>query len=175
ILFANIDRTARARYWTNSLGLSGEAAYAAQLDAATTLSPLVTFDLGWSRHGTFSETGADSLNLTGQSETWTRADAGLGIALAHVVPTGDGSVALSTRAVWEHALGDGHREQSLRFAGSPARFDVWGPTLGRDRLRLGAGVVWNASDSLRLRVGYDGAVFGEQSMHSGSASVSFKF
>ena len=175
ILFANIDRIARAKYWTHSLGFSGEAAYAVALDPATTVSPLVTFDLGWSRHGEFTETRADSLDLSGRSESWTRANAGLGVALAHTVPTKDGSVALSAGVLWEHAFGDVHLDQSLSLAGSPARFEVWRPRLGRDRLRLGAGVVWNASDSLRMRVGYDGAALGDQSLHSGSVSFSFKF
>lgn len=175
IRFATVDRTAHAKYWAHSLGFSGEAAYAVALDPATTVSPLVGFDFAWSRHGDFRETGSGSLDLSGQSESWTRANAGLGVALAHSVPTRDGSVELNVRALWEHALGDLHPDQALKLAGSPAQFDVWGPRLGRDRLRLGAGVAWHPTDSLRMRVGYDGAVLGDQSLHGGSMSFSFKF
>jgi len=173
IRFSNIDRTAQSKYWTHSFGVSGEAAYAVELEPGTTLSPLVAFDLGRSRHGAFDETGAGALNLSGSSESWTRANSGLGVALEHSVRMPETSISLSARALWEHAFGDVHPEQSLKLAGSPRPFDVWGPVLGRDRLRLGAGVAWDASSSVRMRVGYDGAVLGDQSLHSGTISLSF--
>lgn len=175
IRFAGIARSASAKYWTHSLGFAGEAAYSVDLGSGTTLSPLVTLDLGWSRHGAFSEAGAGSLNLWGQSESWTRANTGLGVSLAQVIPTTTGSVAISTSALWEHAFGDLHPDQSLRLAGSANEFDVWGPEVGRDRLRFGAGVAWDASATMRMRVTYDGAILGDQSLHGGSFTLSFRF
>lgn len=175
IRFGDVDRTARAKYSAHSLGLSGEAAYAVDLDPTTTLSPVVTFDLGPSSHGNFSEKGAGSLNLTARSESWTRANARLGAALAHSISGRDGAVSLSARALWEHAIGDLHPVQSLSLAGSQASFDVRGPELGRDRLRLSAGLLWKPSEAQQMRVGYDGAVLGEQSLHSRSISFNFKF
>src|SRR5690606_13711633 len=104
IVFGGLHRTAEADYWTHSLGFSGEAAYAMDMGGGTTLLPLFTLDAGWSGHGGFTERGADALNLTGASESWTRLDTGVGIGISHVVPTETGRLVLEGRAVWEHAF-----------------------------------------------------------------------
>src|SRR5690606_24970129 len=140
IVFGGINRTAEADYWTHTVGLSGEAAYGFAIGHATTLSPLVTLDAGWSGHGGFTETGAGALDLTGDSESWARFDTGFGIELQHGIPTDSGMLILRGRAVWEHAFADVIPSQAMRFAGSPTSFEVLGPDAGRDRFRLGAGL-----------------------------------
>ena len=171
IVFGGINRTAKADYWAHSVGLSTEAAYGIALGSATTLSPLVTVDIGWSGHEAFNEKGADALNLKGDSESWTQFDTGLGVALEHSV----GSVTLRGRAVWEHAFADVTPDQSMRLVGSPTSFDVRGPDAGRDRLRLGLGLAWNASDDVSLRVNYDGLFSGRQHSNMGSVRLNIRF
>src|SRR5690606_25500266 len=64
IVFGGINRTAEADYWTHTVGLSGEAAYGFAIGHATTLSPLVTLDAGWSGHG-----GKAISGLTGKTHS----------------------------------------------------------------------------------------------------------
>ena len=167
--------TAEASYWTHTIGASGEASYAFDLADTTKLAPLFTLDAGWSGHGGFTETGAGALNLTSGSESWTRLDAGLGIALTHVILTETGKVTLEGRAVWEYAFADVVPSQNLAFAGSPSSFTVLGPAAGRDRLRIGAGLSWDVSDDVRVRARYDGLFSGNQADHSASLGLNVRF
>lgn len=175
IVFGGIDQTATADYWNHTIGFSGEALYGFDMGGGTTLSPLATLDAGWSGHGGFTETGAGALSLTGASESWTRLDTGLGIALSHIILTESGKVTLDGRAVWEHAFADVVPNQSLAFAGSPTGFTVNGPDAGRDRFRLGAGVSFEATEDLTIRASYSGLFSGSQQNHSASLGLNVKF
>ena len=166
---------AEATYWTQTIGLSGEASYAFDLSGTTSIAPLLTLDAGWSGHGGFAESGAGPLNLNAGPESWTRLNAGLGLALTHTILTDSGEVTLEGRAVWEHAFADVVPSQVLAFAGSPTSFTVLGPDAGRDSLRLGAGLTWEASQQVSVRTSYDGLFLGNQTTHSASVGVNVQF
>jgi len=172
IAFGDIDETAGADYWSHTIGFSGEAAYRFDLASGTSLSPLATLDVGWSGHGGFTETDAGALNLEGNSESWKRFDTGLGIALQHDVLTETGKMILHGRLVWEHAFADVVPSQTLAFAGSAAGFEVRGPDAGRDRVRLGLGISFEATEDITIRAGYSGLYSGNQQSHG--AGISFK-
>lgn len=157
------------------MGLSSEVAYGFAIGSTATISPLVTLDAGWSGHGSFTETGAGALNLTGSSESWGRFDTGIGIALQHGILTDTGTLILRGRAVWEHAFADVIPSQSMSFAGSPTSFEVLGPDAGRDRFRLGAGLAWNVSDEISLRADYESLFSGNQNNHMGSIGLNVRF
>ncbi len=175
IAVGGLRETARADYWSHSVGFSGQAAYGFELGAGTTISPLLTVDAGWSGHGGFRERGAGALNLRGRSEGWARFDTGIGLALSHVVATGSGRLALDGRVLWEHAFADVVPDQDMAFAGGGSRFEVRGPDAGRDRLRLGLGLSFAASDALTIRASYDGMLARRQQGHGGSLGISFRF
>lgn len=172
---AFMGRTAKAGYWTHTIGLSGEASYGFDIAATTRVAPLFTLDAGWSGHGGFTETGAGALNLTSGSESWTRFDAGLGLSLTHTILTDSGRVTLEGRAVWEHVLADVVPSHSLVLTGSNTGFTVHGPAADRNRLRLGAGMSWDISDDMTLRARYDGLFSGDQNNHSASLGLSIRF
>jgi autotransporter-associated beta strand protein len=175
IVFGGIDQTTSADYWNHTIGFSGEAAYGFDLGAGTTISPLFTLDAGWSGHGGFTERGAGALNLTGASESWTRLDTGLGFAVQHVMLTEHGKVTLDARLLWEHAFADVVPSQNLAFAGSPTGFEVRGPDAGRDRVRLGLGVAFEATEDMTIRAGYTGLFSGNQQSHGASLGLNVKF
>jgi uncharacterized protein with beta-barrel porin domain len=175
ISFADIDEMASASYWSQAVQLTGEVAYGLELDAQTTLSPLFTLDAGWSGHGGFAETGAGALNLIGAAESWSRFDAGIGLAVTHVLLTEHGEVALDGRLVWEHAFADVVPSQALAFAGSPTGFEVRGPDGGRDRLRLGLGAAFAATDDVTIRAGYEGVFSPGQDSHAVRFGLNVKF
>mgnify|MGYP000521843526 FL=1 len=151
------------------------AAYGFGIASGTTLSPVATLDAGWSGHGDFSETGANALNLTGLSESWTQFDTGLGLALQHTMPTGSGDVTFEVRALWEYAFADVVPSQTMVFEGSPTAFSVLGPDAGRNRLRLGAGVAVPVSDGFKVRANYDGLFNSQQQNHAASISLNLAF
>lgn len=172
---AFIGRTAKASYWTHTVGFSGEASLGFDVAAATRIAPLLTIDAGWSGHGGFTEKGAGALNLSSGSQGWSRLDSGLGLALSHAILTENGRLVLESRAVWEHAFADVVPSQALSFGGSPTGFSVSGPNAGRDHLRVGAGLAWDVSRDMTVRARYDGLVSGRQANHSASLDLKFRF
>src|SRR5690606_35808009 len=106
IVVGAVNETATASYWAHTVGLSGEAAYAFDLSDGARLMPLLTLEAGWSGHDGFTERGAGVFGLGSGSESWTRLDGGVGLALTHTFPTDRGATRLEGRAVWEHAFGD---------------------------------------------------------------------
>jgi autotransporter-associated beta strand protein len=175
ISFGGIDRVAAAQYWAHSIGVSGEVAYSFDFAPDMTLSPLATLDAGWSGHGAFSETGADALDLTGEAESWTRFDVGLGVALAYVMPTEVGLLNLEGRVVWEHSFADATPSQSMAFDGSPTSFSVRGPDAGQDRLHLGAGLSFGVTDDVSLSARYDGRFSTDQVNHAATIGLNVRF
>lgn len=175
IVFGSIDQMAEADYTSHTIGFSGEAAYGFDLGNGITISPLFTLDTGWSRHGSFTETGAGALNLTGTSESWTRLDTGLGLALSRAIVSDSRQITLDGQLLWEHAFADVVPSQDFTFAGSPTVFEVRGPDAGRDRMRVGLGMSVKASNTVTLRAGYTGLFSGEQKSHGAIVGVGVKF
>ena len=175
VIFAGVNRTAKADYWAHSVGLATEMAYGFDLGGGTTVAPLFTLDAGWSGHGGFAETGAGALNLTGAAESWMRLDSGIGLGISHVIPTEAGKVTIEGRVVWEHAFASTVPSQDASLAGSPTDFNVHGPEASRDRLRLGAGIGWDISSDVTLRAQYDGVFSGGQNSHAGTLGLNVRF
>ncbi|MFN8681316.1 autotransporter outer membrane beta-barrel domain-containing protein [Paracoccus sp. P2] len=174
IVFGTINETATADYWAHTVGLSGEAAYAFDLSDSTKLAPLFTLDAGWSGHGGFTERGAGVFNLSSGSESWTRFDTGIGLALTHTVLTEHGKLTLEGRAVWEHAFADVVPDTMNSFVGGTP-FEIRGPAAAADRLRIGGGLSWAVSDDMTIRARYDGLFSGDQSNHSASLGLNVRF
>ena len=174
IVFGTINETATADYWAHTIGLSGEASYAFDLTDRTKLAPLFTLDAGWSGHGGFTERGAGAFNLTSGSESWTRFDTGIGLALTHTVLTEHGKLMLEGRAVWEHAFADVVPDTMNSFVGGTP-FEIRGPAAAADRLRLGAGLSWDISDDMTVRARYDGLFSSDQANHSASLGFNVRF
>ena len=173
IIFGTVNETARAEYWTHSVGLSAEAAYAFELSPATKLAPLVTLDASWSTHGSFEEKGAGAFSLRTRSDEWTRVDPGLGLALTHSVSTEQRHVTLEGRVVWEHALADIMPDVQNQFTGGT--FEIRGPDFDADRVRVGAGIAWSVSNVTTIRARYDGLFSGDQANHSASLGFNVRF
>ncbi len=174
ISVGNVTNTANADYWTQSIGLSLEATHDFDLGNGTTLSPLATLGLGWSGHGGFTETGAGAFNLTAAASGAIHLDAGLGLALSHVIETETGTMTLSGRAVWEHSFAAASI-QSMRFAGGNTPFTVQGPDAGRDRLHFGAGLAFDLDEGITMGLDYGGTFSASQQAHKASAFIGVQF
>lgn len=174
VTVGGLTNQAGAEYWTHSVGLSLEASHDLELGNGTTLSPLATLGLGWSGHGGFTETGAGALNLTAAARGAIHLDAGIGLGLSHVIETEDGALTLSARAAWEHSFTE-TPGQSMTFAGGTTPFIIQGPSAGSDRLRLGAGLSFDANDGLMMGLNYDGSFSASERVHKANASIGVQF
>ena len=174
VTVGGLSNEARAEYWTQSVGLSLEASHDLDLGSGTTLTPLATLGLGWSGHGGFTETGAGAFNLTAAAKGAIYLEAGIGLGLSHVIETEDGALTVSARAAWEHSFA-GTPTQSMTFAGGTTPFAIQGPSAGSDRLHLGAGLSFDASDGLMMDLNYDGGFSASEQVHKASASIGVQF
>jgi fibronectin-binding autotransporter adhesin len=59
---------------------------------------------------------------------------------------------------WRHTFGEVEPERLLAFAGGASPFTVEGTPVDRDTLVAEAGLDWQASDTISLRIGYLGQV-----------------
>lgn len=171
--FGAIDLTARTGYWVHSVGLSGELTHAHGLSPATRLSPVLTVDAGWSHRGSISEKHAGEFSLSSGARSWKRMEMGVGFELARTVQTRHGHLAVSGQALWEHSLAHVRRDTVNRFAGSDD-FEIHGPGMAPNRVRLGAALTWSVSDRTSLRVRYGGLVSDDQSSHVASLGFAMK-
>lgn len=174
VTVGGLTNQAAAEYWTHSIGLSLEASHDLELGNGTTVSPLATLGLGWSGHGGFTETGAGAFNLTAGAKGAIHLDAGIGLGLSHVIETEDGALTLSARAAWEHSFTE-TPGQSMTFAGGTTPFIIQGPSAGSDRLRLGAGLSFEANDGLMMGLNYDGSFSASERVHKANASIRVQF
>ena len=139
------------------------------------MAPLVTLDAGLTFSGDDSETGAGALNLAIEDEGQGRFDTGIGVALGHDIPLGDGTLSLEVRGVYEHAFADTTPERSLSLAGSPTGFTVQGAEGARNRGRVGVGLTYQGDGPVSVSARYDGVFSTRERAHTGSVTLGLRF
>lgn len=175
IVIGGLTNTATAQYWMQGFDAKLMAGYGFELLDGLKVGPLAGMALAWSGHGGFSETGAGGLNATvGASNTW-RLESALGVQFAYELEGGAGAFEVSGRALWLHNFGDNATKSTVTLAGGGAPFSVLSSTSGRDRLELGGGLAWSASEQITLSFDYTGRFFGGQTDHIAKAGLTLDF
>ena len=175
IVIGGLTSTANAQYWMQGIDAQLMAGYGFELSDGLKVGPLAGMTLGWSGHGGFSETGAGGLNATvAASSTW-RLESALGVQIAYALEGGADAFEISGRALWLHNFGDNATTSTVTLAGGGAPFSVASPISGRDRLELGAGLAWSASEQITLSVDYTGRFFGGRTDHAAKAGLTLEF
>ncbi|MBS0539407.1 MAG: autotransporter outer membrane beta-barrel domain-containing protein, partial [Proteobacteria bacterium] len=116
----------------------------------------------------FTESGADSLNLTVAGQTTnslrTTLGADLGAELARM--------AFGVRLGWQHEHADTGRPMTASFAGAPGQaFTVTGATPQRDSAVLGFSFNTHVAETTELYARYDGEVGGGSDNHAFTAGL----
>lgn len=178
ISFGSVDRTASADYNGYALSTLAEAGYEFRPTERLSIRPLANLQYAWLMTESFTESGADSLNLTTDSLTTNSLRAGLGARLTyeHALESG-GRVIPAVRALWTHELLDTDvtYNSSLPGANTGREFPVAGVETSRDRAVLGAGVTYEMDDGPALSVGYNGTVSATEQVHGVRLGLSFKW
>ena len=124
----------------------------------------------------FTETGADCLNLVGDTITGSSLRSLLGTRLsADLARSHRRSLALYGQAVWMHEFLDStYTNFTARFQGvaNSTKFTVRGNDMARDWAVLGTGLTYDRAN-WRLFAGYDIAMNDRQVLHSGNASLAY--
>ncbi|MBN9090041.1 MAG: autotransporter domain-containing protein [Reyranella sp.] len=136
--------------------------------AAAAVTPFVRLQAASSSSNGFTETGADSLNLSVAQQTTTSLRTTLGAALDGTI----GGAALTVRLGWTHEHADTARPMTAAFAGAPGTpFTVYGATPQRDSAAIGFSANLPVGDATRLYARYDGEIGGGSDNHALSVGL----
>lgn len=171
IAFGGLDRTAAATYDVDTIGFSTEVRYGFS-DASTGFSwgPAAMVDYANVERGAFAETGADSLNLSGDDDAVSRWNYGAG---AFVNWQGQG-MSFDASAMYDMRDGD-FTETRLRMAGLPgAGFSVRSPETEDGGLRLSARGEYTLAPGWTLGAGYQGWLGGGENNHAALLTLTLR-
>lgn len=121
----------------------------------------------------FTETGAQSLNLTIAQQTTNSLRSVLGATLGAAVDLGwREKLALSFKLGWSHEYADVSRPVTAALAGAPASpFTTFGIAPTRDGALLGFGANTAIAEATSVYLRYEGIVAGQDSTHAFTAGL----
>ena len=108
-----------------------------------TITPMASLQYTYMNLGSYTETGADSVNLNVNSQNYNFLQSRLGVKAAHPFATGSGTVVPELHANWLHALSNPAIANTATFSvpGSPA-FTTPGLKDAADTLNGGLGLTF---------------------------------
>jgi outer membrane autotransporter protein len=165
IIFGEVEREAEADFAGHEFGARVEAAVDAFEQGSFGLQPLAFFDYTHLSRESYTEEGADSLDLEVESEKIDSIVGGAGLRLHWDFDMGGGYRLLpELRGRWLHEFGDRDRKVQARFSGatSGGSFTVRGVELARDSGVLGVG--WTVLDAGGLELAGDYQVLLNQNL-----------
>jgi uncharacterized protein with beta-barrel porin domain len=168
-------RTAQGRTGANQWYGQLETGY--RFDLGTTANAFVTpFARLQAYTGTqnaFTETGAQSLNLTVAQQTTNSVRSVVGAQLGGSMDLGwREKLLMQLRLGWSHEYADTGRPVSATFAGAPAMpFTTYGVAPQRDGVVLGLSANTVIADATSVYLRYEGDISGQDSAHALTAGV----
>ena len=167
IVFSGISRRTRADYDGNEVGGFLETGYVALAPAGIQIEPTASIHYTWLDREKFTESGAGSLNLSVDSETWHSLVASFGVRVHRSFVMETASNLRFVPELWGrfgHEFGDRDRELEARLAGS--RYSVDGARVARGGAQYRAGWSITGSNDLSARFFYEGGVNEDIVVHS---------
>ena len=139
------------------------------------VTPFARLQASTSTQNGFTETGADSLDLTVAQQTTNslRTVAGAQIGAGLDAPWHE-KLDMTFRLGWSHELGDLSRPVTAAFAGAPALgFTTQGATAPRDGVVLGLGAGTQLAEHTSLYFRYDADLAGGNTNHIFNGGVRY--
>jgi outer membrane autotransporter protein len=139
------------------------------------VTPFARLQASTSTQQGFSESGADSLNLTvaGQTTQSLRTVLGAQVGAALDAPWRD-KLNVVMRLGWSHEFADTTRPVTASFAGAPAlAFTTFGSSAPRDGVVLGLGANTRVAENTNVYLRYDGDLAGGNTSHVLSAGLRY--
>lgn len=171
ITIGSATRTAAGETDGRSIGAGLEAGYRADLGGIL-LTPSAFLRYDDSDADAFTETGADYLNLSVDSDSHADLRGGLGLRLSHPMALDGGGMLLpELSARWEHDLSKPGYTTRQSLLGQS--FTVQAAEPGRDSAVLGGGLTVALANNLRLSARYDAELSANRTQHALTAQARF--
>ena len=137
------------------------------------VTPFVRLQAYTGTQNAFTETGADSLNLSVAQQTTNSLRTVLGAQLGGSMDLGwRDRVAMKVRLGWSHEYADTARPVTASFAGAPAApLTTYGVAPQRDGVVLGLAATTAVAEAMNVYVRYEGEVSGQDNAHAFTAGV----
>ncbi|HEY2882999.1 MAG TPA: autotransporter domain-containing protein [Pirellulales bacterium] len=170
--FGDIDRIAQSNYndWEGFAYL--ERGFCLE-SCNRLLQPFMALQYIYLRQNSFTETNADSIDLTAGGVTTNSLRSMLGARLQYASTSGTGHRTLpELHAMWLHEYLDATTSLTTRFvpvAGNT--FTVQGLDLGRDSAMIGGSLTWEMYDGWSMYVNYDMQTNTQNTFHVGSGGL----
>jgi outer membrane autotransporter protein len=174
IAFGALDRTATASFNANEFSAYVETGLYRHFGTIV-VQPLAGLQyISLERDG-FTETGADALNLTVDSNSSNSFRGILGARIARPFFTRSCRLIVpEVRARWMHEFLDEAEIISPRFASvGSGSFVIQGVDAGDDYLILGTGITAGVSDQTSVFLNYDAQISENETAHGGNGGVQF--
>lgn len=177
INFAQIDRTARAKY--NGHEYTGFLVTGYQyLCNCFEITPFASLIYSHLHLAAYTEKGADSLNLHINKQNYNYLESGLGVKLAYLFQTNCGLFIPELHTVWLHDFHNDGLNVNSSFTGIGAAagsFNNKGPKTDRNTWNIGGSITCMANDNFSILLVYDYERSSHYFDHQGQLELSYDF
>jgi fibronectin-binding autotransporter adhesin len=174
IAFSTINRTASSD--ADGHDVSSQLRIGAKLDSGGfNIVPSVSLRYDRLQRDGFTESGADSLNLTVRSKSFTALRSLIGSRVSYALKLDENGIELEPYAGvhWQHDFRDSAVPVEARFSG--IGIDVHGTEPGRDAAMLQVGTAAVLDDQFTLFAGYDAEIRTRQTDHAVSVGMRYRW
>ncbi len=174
--FGGINRTAHADYDGSEIGGSIEAGYRIERKPLT-LEPCASLELSRLSQNSFTETGADSLNLVVDPQETRSVRSSIGLRVSRQINPQDG-ITLKPEASlhWAHEFSGDDNMVNTRFSGSSAgSYTIRGEKPDRNSAICELGVTGNIQESLSLSVHLDAEAGSNHRAVAATAKIAYRW
>ena len=167
------QRTASGSTGANQFLAQVETGYKLGVWDMASVTPFARFQTSSTTQNTFTESGANSLNLNVAQQTTNSLRTVLGAEFGSSIPLGsERTLGLSLRLGWQHEYAYTGRPITASFAGAPsASFTVYGATPTRDAAIVGFSAMTNVAAATQLYLRYDGELASGTDNHALTAGL----
>lgn len=125
----------------------------------------------------YTETGASSLNLSVNSQTYNSVQTGLGMKGTYALDAGSNGEALTTsvHATWLYDVKSARQETTSSYTGGGASFITQAAAPARNAANLGAALNYDLGTGVSIAATYDAEVKDQYLGHSATATARMKF
>jgi outer membrane autotransporter protein len=174
IAFGTTDRVAKSNYGGQQYSGYLEGGYTLK-NRGLNITPLVSLQYMRLHLNDYSESGADSLNLAVDAQTYNTLQSGLGAKLAYPILYKDSQIIPEVHVKWLYDFTGDQQQATSTFTGSGASFSTKGFDPPKSSYNAGAKITLMTKFDLALSLNYDFEMKEDFHSHAGYVNVRYTF